>query len=516
MPNNHQKYFWLVFGLSVILLFPGLGKTSLWIYDEVRNAECAREMYERSDWIVPTFNGGLRTLKPPLHYYFMFGGFKIFGVTEWGARFFSAVFGLLTILSTYLFLKKYTNIQQALITSLVLLSSSHFLFEFRMSVPDPYLIFLNTASIYTAYIYFQEKKFNWLLLCAIAMGLGTLAKGPVAIALPGLALFIWITWEKKLKEILNWKILVAGIVMIAIALPWYLLVDKATNGEWTRGFFLQHNIGRFSETMEGHGGPFYLVLLMVLLGFLPSSVFIGESVKNIKEDIRNSLYKLALCTVLVFIIFYSISSTKLPNYAMPCYPFVAIILGWFINKAIEKNRSTLYPFIILLVITIALPIAGYWGIKNEVNTKGLEYLAGFLVILTLAGISGLFFIIKKNFKKAVLSIFILYSIFHVLLFNYLYPAIYKENPMSRTIDIVKQYPNIVSYQIFHPSFTYYLPDHVHVYKNLDSLRNYVQSNKTAIISRKEFAGELRSIGLTEKFRIHDLFEGNTTVIYTKD
>jgi 4-amino-4-deoxy-L-arabinose transferase-like glycosyltransferase len=87
--QQNQKYFWILFGLSALLLFPGLGKTPLWIYDEVRNAECAREMYERGDWIVPTFNGGLRTLKTALHYYFMFGGFKIFGITEWGARFFS-------------------------------------------------------------------------------------------------------------------------------------------------------------------------------------------------------------------------------------------------------------------------------------------------------------------------------------------------------------------------------------------------------------------------------------------
>ena len=158
--NHQQKYLWVLLGLSIVLLFPGLGKTPLWIYDEVRNAECAREMYERGDWIVPTFNGGLRTLKPPLHYYFMFGGFKIFGITEWGARFFSAVFGLFTILITYFFVKKYATQKQAFITCLVLLASGHFLFEFRMAVPDPYLIFLNTASVFTAYTFFREKKFN--------------------------------------------------------------------------------------------------------------------------------------------------------------------------------------------------------------------------------------------------------------------------------------------------------------------------------------------------------------------
>src|SRR6187401_2056439 len=358
MQNNQQKYFWLLLGLSIILLFPGLGKTPLWIYDEVRNAECAREMYERGDWIVPTFNGGLRTLKPPLHYYFMFGGFKIFGMTEWGARFFSAVFGVLTIFITYFFVKKYFTQRQAFITSLVLLASTHFLFEFRMSVPDPYLIFLNTASLFTAYAFFnpgsyREKKLYCLLTCAVTMGLGALAKGPVAIALPGAAILIWLIWEKRWKEILSWKILVAAIIMLVVAVPWYLLVDKETNGEWTKGFFLQHNLGRFSEQMEGHGGPFIIVLIIILLGLLPASIFIGESCKKFRTRFQDPFLKLAFSVVGIFVVFYSISSTKLPNYAMPCYAFVAILLGHFINKAWEENRARLYPFIVLLIINLA-------------------------------------------------------------------------------------------------------------------------------------------------------------------
>ena len=444
----------------------------------------------------------------------MFGGFKIFGVTEWGARFFSAVFGVLTIFITYFFVKKYTSQRQGFITSLVLLASSHFLFEFRMSVPDPYLIFLNTASLFTAFSFFREKKNYWLWLCAITMGLGTLAKGPVAIALPGAAIFIWLIWEKKIKEIFSWKMLAAGIIMCAVALPWYLLVDKETNGAWTRGFFLQHNFGRFSEPMEGHGGPFIIVALIVLLGMLPASIFVGESFKKLKSQFTNPFLKLAFSVVGIFIVFYSISSTKLPNYAMPCYPFLAVILGNFINKAYEENKARVYPFIILLIINIALPIAAYFGIKNEVNTKGMEDLAAFLLLLTIAALTAFYFMLKKNFRKAAISSFILYSIFHILMFNWLYPAIYKQNPMSKTIDMVKEYEHVVSYQIFHPSYTFYLPNRVPVFKNLDSLKTFLQQNKAIVISRAYFAAELGSIGLKEKRSVHDLFEGNTTILFT--
>lgn len=500
----------------MILLFPGLGKTPLWIFDEVRNAECAREMYERGDWIVPTFNGELRTLKPPLHYYFMFGGFKIFGVTEWGARFFSAFFGVLTILITYFFVKKYSSPLQAFITSLVLLTSTHFLFEFRMSVPDPYLIFMNVAAIFTAFLYFKEKKFYWLLLAAIAFGLGTLAKGPVAIALPGLSIFLWLIWEKKLKEVFTWKIIVAGIVMAAVAIPWYWLVHEATDGEWTKGFFLEHNVGRFSSAMEGHGGVLILVPLIAFLGMLPSSVFIFESFRNFKSRFTDPLLRISFYVILVFLLFYSISSTKLPNYAMPCYPFIAIVLGQFLTKAWQENKVRIYPAVILLILNLALPVAAWSALKSEVNTVGMENTALALLVISIAAIYALYFLLRNDFRKAALGTTVFYLVFHLLLFNWLYPSVYNQNPMSKTIDTVKQYDHVVGYQTFHPSYTFYLPERVPVFKNIDSLKIFMQSNKAVVLSRKKFSEELKSIGLKEKASVHDLFEGNTTVLYSND
>jgi 4-amino-4-deoxy-L-arabinose transferase-like glycosyltransferase len=510
-----DRYLWLLAGLSIILLFPSLGSTHLWIYDEVRNAECAREMWERNDWIVPTFNGKLRDLKPPLHYYFMFGGFEMFGTTEWGARFFSAVFGMLTILLTYYFTARYSNKLHAFISCCILLASTHWLFEHRMSVPDPYLIFFNTLTIFSAYAYFTEQKFRWILICAVASGLGMLAKGPVAIVLPGLAVLLWVILERKSKMLAHWHLVVAFFVMIAVALPWYVMVHNATNGEWTRGFFIEHNVGRFSEPMEGHGGLFVIVPLFVLLGLLPGSIFIGESMKKFRKLAGNSFWLLSFMVLVIFVVFYSISGTKLPNYPMPCYSFGAIVIGYYVSRAYErKARRKSYPYFILFLINLIIPIGLFIGVKNEIEMAGFEKYTLLTIILTLAAIVS-FIVYKRNgFRRSVKTLFIWYTCFNLVFFNYLYPTIYQNNPLSKTVYELKRYDKAVGYKIFHPSFTYYLPDRVTVFEDKDSLNAYLKLNPALVLTREEYLPELTSLKLDTVAIHHDIFESSTTSLLT--
>ena len=76
----------------VFLLFWRLGSSPIYILDEAKNAQCAKEMMQRNDWVVPTFNEELRTDKPVLHYYFMIVAYKLFGVSAFSARFFFSNF----------------------------------------------------------------------------------------------------------------------------------------------------------------------------------------------------------------------------------------------------------------------------------------------------------------------------------------------------------------------------------------------------------------------------------------
>ncbi len=95
---GHYALLILIAGL---VFFLNLGVPPLWDRDEPRNAGCAVEMLARGDWVVPVFNGELRSHKPVLLYWLMMSSYAMFGVGEFGARFWSALLGIGTVLLTY-------------------------------------------------------------------------------------------------------------------------------------------------------------------------------------------------------------------------------------------------------------------------------------------------------------------------------------------------------------------------------------------------------------------------------
>ena len=518
-PFGPKDSFWRVKGAFLFIalaaiLFIRLGASPIYILDEAKNAQCAREMLQRGDFIVPTFNGELRVDKPPLHYFFMMLSYKIFGVNEFAARFFSVVMGLLTVLATYYFTKRSFNSAAAFCACLVLATSTHFLFEFRLSVPDPYLIFFITLGLFSSFRWLQENKVSQLYVSAAAFALAALAKGPLALALPGLCLLAWAITGKKWKTIFTWHLIPAFALLTAIAMPWYIAVDRATNGVWTRGFFIEHNLNRFSDPQEGHGGFFLITILFVLVGLLPFMSFLGEVIRKRRTVFQNDLVKFSGIVVLVFITFFSVSSTKLPNYAMPCYPFAAVILGSFISSLLKGQVvSKKYPLYILQGILSALPVAGYFAIKQETGVSSLSWIAWLIIIVPAVFIFFLLTGRNAGWRRKIVAIVILYSVLNVLLLHFIYPALYKQNPVAKTIEILKQAPAIIAYKIYNPGYNFYLNGNIKKFNSIDSLELQLQKTPAVlIISRKEFLDSLRSLNLGVIAEHRDLFESPTTII----
>jgi 4-amino-4-deoxy-L-arabinose transferase-like glycosyltransferase len=324
---------------------------------------------------------------------------------------------------------------------------------------------------------------------------------------------IWVIYKKKWPRVFDWSMIVAGVIFLAVALPWYVAVHKATNGQWTDEFFFKHNFNRFSEEMEGHGGIFLVTIAIVVIGMLPFTSFLGVLFKK-KIIFSNALVQFAALVTLVFTVFYSLSSTKLPNYPMPCYPFFAVVLGAFVSHLVDaKLNAPKYPLFILLAVMLIVPIAGYFAIRREAEASHIAWIA---LVLLFAPV--LFAVMwwqnrRGDWFKRITIVAITYSVFNIFLLHIVYPALYSQDPVSKTINTLRRHQHIYAYQVYNPGYNFYLDGNIPEYHALDSVRSRLaQYPDAVIISRNEFTGELKTLGLEVIASHHDIFELPTTVI----
>ena len=517
-----KNIIWL-FAIAAVLLFIRLGAAPIYILDEAKNAQCAREMLESGNLVVPTFNGELRTDKPALHYWFMAFAYSVFGVGAWQARFFSGVMGLLILALTFLFVQKHLGRRPAFVTTLLLVLSAHFMFEYRLSVPDPYLITFTGAGLFAAFNYLGSRSFKWLMVSAACLALATLAKGPVAIGLPGLAIVLYAGIEKKWWLFKDFRLIAAALLYAAIAFPWFWLVHQQTDGAFTQGFFFEHNLNRFSGEMEGHGGPIFLPLLFVIMGFLPFSLNVGGIVKRTGWRKVNPLIRYSIIIAAVYIVFFAFSSTKLPNYPMPCYPFVAIIIAHVLLTYDHINRPwPLYAIILLAVIALALPVGGWFVLQNEAALAPYSWLSIGLIIMLLPAL--LLFREQNRFVPPMLSWLTLgFILFNIYFLAVAYPQVYRQNPVSVFKEKMDGDFRWIVYKQYNPALNFNLANKNEYFETagtpeqLNQLMHQQNDERPAlIITRRDHAGDLSALGYEEVFAARDLFELPETVVLKKN
>ena len=116
-----------------------------------------------------------------------------------------------------------------------------------------------------------------------------------------------------------------------------------------------------------------------------------------------------------------------------------------------------------------------------------------MLLLTIAAAVALFLLRSKGFRPAITWLGISYTVFNLVFFNYLYPALYRNNPLSKTIHEVRKYEKVVAYKIFQPAFTFYLPQRVPVFESADSLQGYLEKNRALVITREALLPEIDSV-----------------------
>ena len=357
----------LLAGFCAFLFFYGLGAFGLIGADEPRYAQVAREMLDHHEWTTPLLYGRPWLEKPPLYYWQAMLTYSVLGVTDTAARVPSAIDATLLVVAVYLFFRRFrpgVEVDAALITA----SCAGVIGYARAASTDMPLAATFSFGMLAWWAWRESGKRIYLALFYFCMALGMLAKGPVApfLAVLVIVLFAAITrgWHRLGRTLWLPGILLFG----AVALPWYVAVQMR-NPQFFREFILEHNLARFSTNLYHHPEPFWYYVPVTLLALVPWLVFaIAALIRPVRiwwaerktvssgPDLDLQFNLFACCWLVVPVVFFSLSRSKLPGYILPSVPAAAVLFANYLRQQFDAQEPLSRWMSALHALVAAAPI----------------------------------------------------------------------------------------------------------------------------------------------------------------
>ncbi len=394
---DFDKKKWVKAALALLVIsicFFKLGGYLVFDVDEAVFSEASREMVVTGDLITPSYNFEPRYDKPILFYWAMSGAFKLFGTSEFSARFPSAAFVALLVLLTFVFVRRFKGFNAALWSSLVLLLNLEFFVYSHSAVTDMTLAFFISGALFSAYGAIKTGN-KWLYMGFWASSaLAMLTKGAIGLLFPVSITFIYLLVIRDFSSIKRFCNPLYILLFLLISMPWFLLEYNARGWEFIDAFIIKHHIHRFTGVISSHGGPPYFYVLILLIGFFPWVTFLpGAVIKGIKGARKGRENKdIFLFTAIWFLfifIFFSISKTKLPNYIFPAIPACSVLAGLLVARALERGNGRGFAFtgaaILAFILSAAAFLTPHLGVKMEIPLPSTLF-TGLGVIFLLTGV----------------------------------------------------------------------------------------------------------------------------------
>ncbi|HEY8965700.1 MAG TPA: glycosyltransferase family 39 protein [Candidatus Methylacidiphilales bacterium] len=327
----------LLLGVA-LLLFCGSVGLPLVDRDEPRFAQATREMMERHDWIVPTFNGDYRFDKPPLTYWTMALFYAVGGVNELTARLHSILSTVALGFAVWAMGRQWFTAGAGFASAFALLTSLQILLHGRLSVADMPMVLavtlaqwalfdLLTDDVHATNAAEQKLYRRRLLTLYLALAAGFLAKGPIALAVPLLTalLFRWVFWRRPEA----WGRLKLGpglLLVLGLVAVWGVPGLIKTHGLWWSIGMEKHVVERGLEPLNSRSwfAPYYLCT--AFLTFFPWAALFGYVVVLLQRNWNRANAFLLSWLVAPYLIFAAYA-TQLPHYILPAVPAFFLLAG---------------------------------------------------------------------------------------------------------------------------------------------------------------------------------------------
>lgn len=427
-----RQYYLLYFLLG--LVYVGGLFVPLMNNDAAHHANIALHMYITGDYVSLIDQGKDYLDKPHLHFWLCALSYHLFGVNTFAYKIPSLVFSILGIYATFGLGRRLYNADVGRLAALILASSYAFILANNDVRMDAILTSCIIVSIWQAVEFVHTERWRNLIWCGIFLGAGFSAKGMIGLALPGIALCIYLISSRRWRMLFNWKwLILVGIVVISISpvlYAYYIQFDlhpeKTIRGQQgvsgVQFALWSQNIERLSgEKFGGSAGndPFFFVHTF-LWAFLPWSLlallaFVYRA-KRLVSTFRHQEQLTFLTTAVVFLII-SFSGFKLPHYLNILFPLIAVMVAQYLNVRPWKDPRALFTVqvvIALLLITLVV-ILNAWAFPMRVPTALFALAVGIICYYMQTGQSIRRRIVLVSSGAAIISNF---------LFNFnFYPAV---------------------------------------------------------------------------------------------
>lgn len=329
--------FWLVFLFTFLLLFANLHRGDLAGYDDAVYAHEGKQMLLTSDWWNVWLNGKLDFDKPPLFIWLEALSFWLLGVSDFAAKFPSALLGLATVVLVYFLALELSNDEWlASLAMFVLASTQYFLKYATHAMTDVPFTFLFTLAIW-AYLKALRRP-AFFLLCGSAIGLAGLTRsilGLLALGVIGAHLLVSRKWT-----CLRSRYLWLGLgIALSLPLGWFF-----TQYHWYGAQFVQHHFSFTAENARSIDplrgwrfviglGEYPFLLLKLFWPWLPcligGLILAMRGLRNKSSDDRAGLTTDALWLLLLWVVVvicpFSLIAHKVLRYILPAFPALAIL-----------------------------------------------------------------------------------------------------------------------------------------------------------------------------------------------
>lgn len=333
--------------LAALTFFAGLGRGAITDSDEAFYAEASREMVASNDWLTPYYNYEKRFQKPVLYYWLTSATYLVTGASELGARLWAALAGVGLVLVTAACGRRWYDETTGLLAGAIVATNFGYFSIGRMALPDLPLTFCITLSIWAAFVSTLESERSprkFVVLAALGLGLGFLMKGPVGLVIPALVIVPVLMIERRSIGLNPVDIVLGFVIMLAVALPWYVAMWMQHGNAYLQSFFVGDNFERFATDRFNDPRPLWFYLPVVAGGLLPwtplALTWLGPITQFLRG--RRGLHTIDLRLLMwaaLPLIFYTLSVGKQPRYILPVLPPLALLLASSIVERTQEHRG---------------------------------------------------------------------------------------------------------------------------------------------------------------------------------